>query len=263
MTETVQFRIQLPIGLRDMFKTLCLRSNTTMTDKMINLIEHDVAGLSNTPAPPQQTITALNDDRLIGRVVSACDRLSETAAGLGNSLHTSFDTFEAKLLRSIPKPPDLQELAETQSATAEADQKRLQQILGKADVLNKDIIAAVERGQQQMLKAIASKFSLYQAIGAGTLLGVLASACLLWAIGGTSPARSLAIRLTGQDGTWNAALWIAGNRQPKRTALLSETAGLLQTAEFRESYGRCIERAKRTKRNLSCTVTFPLLEEVR
>ncbi len=261
MTETVQFRIQLPIGLRDMFKALCLRSNTTMTDKMINLIERDVAGFSNAPAP-RQNITTLNDDRLIGRVVSACDRLSETAAELGTYLHTSFDIFETKLLRSIPKPQTAEQIAALQKQLRSNNDAQNAQMLAETRKLNDDIKRTTELAQLQLLGAIKSKRRLRDALAAGVIGGVILTGTLLWAIAGTSPARPLAIRLTDQQGAWNAALWIAGNRQPKRTALLSETAGLLQTAEFRESYGRCVDRAKRTTRNLSCTVTFTVLKEV-
>jgi hypothetical protein len=48
MTATVQFRIQLPVSLRDRFKTICLRGNVTMTDKVVGLIEHEVEALGRT-----------------------------------------------------------------------------------------------------------------------------------------------------------------------------------------------------------------------
>lgn len=262
MTETVQFRIQLPVSLRDRFKTYCLKSNVTMTDKLEAMIEREVSGMSPTQLAATSHITSLNDDRLIAKVIDAANRLGASAAAMSDGLQHSLGSLETKLLRAIPKPPGASEIAGRQRETAEADQKRLQQMLGKVDRLKSDVVTAVELGQREMLAAIASKYRLRHALGAGTLLGMAASACLLWAISGTSPARLLAIRLSDQHGAWNAALWIAGNRQPKRTALLSETAGLLQTQEFQESYGRCVERAKRSKRNINCTVTFTMLDEV-
>jgi hypothetical protein len=49
MTATVQFRIQLPVSLRDRFKTIC--GNVTMTDRVVGLIELEVEALGRTPDP--------------------------------------------------------------------------------------------------------------------------------------------------------------------------------------------------------------------
>lgn len=262
MTETVQFRIQMPLHLRDRFKSYCLKSNVTMTDKLEQMIEREVSGLSSTQLAATNKIASLNDDRLIARVIDAADRLGNSAAAMGDGLQQFFVTFKTELLRVIPKPPTIQQREEDERAAAEADQKRLNQMLDKAEALNDRIVTAVEQSHQHMLDAIKAKQSLRHALGVGTVLGAISLAFVLWAISGSSPARSIAVGLTSQHDAWHAALWIAGDRQPKRTALLSETAGLLQTPEFRDSYGRCVERAKRTKHNLNCTVTFTLLKEV-
>jgi hypothetical protein len=262
MSDTVQFRIQMPLHLRDRFKSYCLKSNVTMTDKLEQMIEREVSGLSPTQLAATNKIASLNDDRLIARVIDAADRLGSSAASMGNGLQQSFAVLKTELLRAIPKPPTMQKIAEDERAAAEADEKRLSQMLGKTEALNERIVAAVEQSHQRMLAAIKAKQRLRQAIGAGAALGAMTLGFVLWAISGSSPARSIAVRLTSQHDAWHAALWIAGDRQPKRIALLSETAGLLQTAEFRESYGKCVDRAKRTKRNLNCTVTFTILDEV-
>jgi hypothetical protein len=263
MTETVQFRIQLPIGLRDMFKTLCLRSNTTMTDKLIKLIERDVAGLSNAAAPPPQKITSLNDDQLIGRVIDACDRLGDTATSLGQSLDRSLDNFGAKFLRSIPKPQTLDQIASARESAIKADQQRLDQVLDKAEKLNRDIIETITRGQRQWLAAVEAKHSLRQMVGVGAVGGILLSGILLWAISGTSPARSLSVALTGAETDWQAAKIIAGNGSLLRAELMSETVTLLRNPDFAKSYGSCISRAKASRHNFRCTITLTGLVEVK
>ncbi len=256
MNDTAQFRIQLPLGLRDRFKTLCLRSNVTMTDRVVKLIERDVAGLSNVPAPTQPKIATLNDDRLIARVVDACDRLGETAKSLGGGLQKSFDGFETKLLRAIPKPPNSEQIAS-------ADQQRLNQMLAKVEALHDRIIGAVDQGHLLMAAKWEASCTLRQAMGFGTLLGVALSAFLLWATAGTSPARSVAVALIDADSDWKAAKIIAGKGSPLSVELMQETVALLREPDFAKSYSACIERAKTAKHNFRCTVSFTRLVEAR
>ncbi|MCO4092962.1 MAG: hypothetical protein HEQ34_13565 [Sphingorhabdus sp.] len=259
MTETVQFRIQLPVGLRDMFKTLCLRSNVTMTDEVVSLIENDVAGAGKTPSPPQPKIATLNDDRLIGRVIDACDRLGDTAASLGQNLDRSLDDFGTKLLRSIPKPQTSNQIASARQRAAQEDQQRLSHMLATAEALNNEIVRTVESAQKRMTGAIETKHTMRQMLGLGTAVGVVLIVMLLWLIAGTSPARLLAVALTGAETNWQAAKIVAGNGSPLRADLMQETTALLRDAEFEKSYGTCINRAKTAKHNFRCTVRFTRL----
>ncbi len=262
MTETAQFRIQLPVTLRDRFKALCVRGNVTMTDKVVTLIERDVAGPGTAPSPPQQKIATLTDDHIIGRVVDACDQLGNTAASLGHSLNRSFEALEAKLLRAIPKTLSPDQLTKAQQNTAEQDRQRLGQLLAKTERLNLQIVDTVAQGHRQMAAAFAVKHSLRQAVGAGALLGLVAAGLLLWLLAGTSPARSLAVALTGGGSDWQAARIIAGDGSPLRGELMSETVALLRNPDFVKSYGECMRRAKAAKRDLRCTIRFAPLVAV-
>ena len=263
MTETVQFRIQLPLTLRDRFKTLCLRSNVTMTDKVVQMIDREVMGQAAPSPSASSKITTLNDDRLIARVVDASDRLGGAAHELSTTLHRSLDEFSTKLLRMIPKPITAGHLAEQNERFAKQDQQRLAIMLEKVAALSERISTTVERGQANMLEANAAKYRLRQAVGAGVGVGFAAAAILLWTISGTSPARSLAIALTGGDSDWQAATLIAGDGSPLRTEMMSETVALLRDPDFAKSYSACIDRAKVTKHNFKCTVRFTRLLEVK
>lgn len=263
MTETVQFRIQLPAALRDRFKTLCLRSNVTMTDRVVQMINREVMGQAPPSPSTPSRIMSLNDDRLIARVVDASDKLGGAAFELSTTLHRSFDEFSAKMLRMIPKPITAGHLAEQNERFAEQDQHRLDVVLDKVEQLRDRITATVERGQSDMLAANAAKVRLRHAFGTGAALGVAASAMLLWAISGTSPARSLAVSLIGGDSDWQAAKLIAGDGSRLRVDLMSETVALLRDPDFAKSYAQCISRAKAAKHNFKCTVRFTRLVEVK
>lgn len=263
MNDTAQFRIQLPLGLRDRFKTLCLRSNVTMTDRVVSLIEREVSGPATTPSPPPQKIATLNDDRLIGRVINACDRLGDTAAALGQNLDHSLDAFGTKLLRAIPKPPSADQIASARQSAIQEDQQRLDQMLGKAEKLKAEVINIVAQGQGEMLTAIETKRTLWQALGFGAVVGVILTCMLLWLIAGTSPARSLAITLTDAKSDWQAAKIIAGDGSPLRAAMMQETSALLRDPDFAKSYSVCVTRAKAAKQNFRCTVRFTRLVEVK
>ena len=262
MTETVQFRIQLPLPLRDRFKTLCLRGNVTMTEKVVQMIDREVMGQASPSPSASSKITTLNDDRLIARVVDASDRLGGAAHELSTTLHRSLDDFSTKLLRMIPKPITAGHLAEQNERFAKQDQQRLSTLLEKVEQLGARITSTVERGQALMLEANATKYRLRQAAGTGVGLGFVTAALLLWAISGTSFARSLAIALTGGDSDWQAATLIAGNGSPLRMELMSETVALLRDRDFAKSYRVCIDRAKAAKHNFKCTVGFTRLLEV-
>jgi hypothetical protein len=263
MTATVQFRIQLPAALRDRFKTICTRDNVTMTDRVVTLIEREVEGLGRAPANQAPKIATLNDDRLIARVVDASDKLGAAASSLSTSLQSSLDDFGAKLLRSIPKPQTVEQIAAANQAKAAQDQQRLLAVLAKAEALNTQIVSAVERGHDKMLTEVETRRTLLQALVAGALGGLLLCGFLLWVISGNSPARSLAVWLTGEDSDWQAAQAIAGEGNMLHGAYMSETHSLLKNPEFRQSYVRCTERAKTSKTSFNCTVRFPLLLEVR
>jgi hypothetical protein len=263
MTATVQFRIQLPVALRDRFKTICLRGNVTMTDKVVTLIEREVEGLGRAAANQTPKIAMLNDDRLIARVVDASDKLGAAASSLTSSLQSSLDDFGAKLLRSIPKPQTAEQIAAASQAAAAQDQQRLLSVLAKAEALNKQIVEAVERGHDKILAETKTRRTLLQMLGAGVFGGIVLSGILVWAIGGSSPARALAVWLTGEDSEWQAAQAIAGDGSMLHGAYMSETHTLLKNHEFRQSYVRCAERAKISKSSFNCTVRFPLLLEVR
>ncbi|MFD1767090.1 hypothetical protein ACFSAG_09560 [Sphingorhabdus buctiana] len=263
MTATVQFRIQLPLALRDRFKTICLRGNVTMTDRVVTLIEREVEGLGRTAANPTPKIATLNDDRLIARVVDASDKLGAAASSLSKSMQSSLDDFGAKLLRSIPTPQTAEQVAAANQAAAAQDQQRLISVLAKADALNTQIVAAIERGHDKMLAEVETRRTLLQMLSVGVLGGLVASGMVLWAIAGNSPARWLAVWLTGEDSTWHAAKFIAGDGSLLHGAYMSETHTLLKNPEFRQSYVRCAERAKTSKTSFNCTLRFPLLLEVR
>jgi hypothetical protein len=262
MTETVQFRIQLPIGLRDRFKTICLRGNVTMTDKVVSLIEREVDEPASVPQVPAK-IATLNDDKLIARVVDASDKLGSAAAALNTSLYSALDDFGARLLSSIPKPQTPEQRARNRMHALEQDQQRLDAMLGKAEHLNNRIVEAIEHGQSRMVIAMQVRRNLKQALGAGVIGGLLLSAIFLWSISGKAPARSIAIGLTAADNDLQAARVIAGDGSLWHGAYMSETHSLLKNAEFRESYTRCVQRAKASKTSIKCTVRFPLLREVR
>jgi hypothetical protein len=111
--------------------------------------------------------------------------------------------------------------------------------------------------------AVAAKWQLWQAVCVGIAVGIATAFALLWAISGSSPARSLAVWLIGKDSDWHAAQKIAGDGNVLHGAYLSETHTLLKIPEFRQSYVRCVERAKTRKSGFDCTVRFPILREVK
>jgi hypothetical protein len=262
VSETAQFRIQLPLSLRDRFKTICMRSNVTMTDKVVSLIEREVDGPASVSQVPAK-IATLNDDKLIARVVDASDKLGSAAAALNTSLYSALDDFGAKLLSSIPKPQTPEQRARNRMHAVEQDQQRLDAVLGKAEHLNNRIVEAIEHGQRRMVEAMEVRHNLKQVFGVGVVCGLALAVLLLWAISGTSPARSIAVSLTGTDSSWQAAKLIAGEGSKLHAEYMSETHSLLRNAEFRQSYTRCVQRAKASKTSFNCTVRFPLLLEVR
>lgn len=262
MTETAQFRIQLPVALRDRFKAICTRGNVTMTDKVVTLIEREVDGLGKLPSPTPSKITSLNDDRLIARVVDAADRLGTTAASLGSGLGKTLDGFQARLLATLPKPLTSAQIIAVLE-TAAAGQSRLNvAMLAKVERFHDQILSRLEINQSEVIGALAVRWKLWQAVGVGTAIGMAFSAMLLWSISGTSPARLLAIQLTGKSSDWQAAKAMAGEGSMLHGAYMSETHSLLKNPEFRQSYIRCAERAKTSKTSFNCTVRFPLLLEV-
>jgi hypothetical protein len=234
-----------------------------MTDKVVTLIEREVEGLGRAAANQSPKIATLNDDRLIARVVDASDKLGAAASSLGASLQSSLDDFGAKLLRSIPKPQTAEQIAAANQTAAAQDQQRILSVLARAEALNTQIVEVVERGHDKMLAEVETKRTLLQMLGAGVLGGILLSGMMLWLIAGNSPARSLAVWLTGEDSAWQAAKVIAGDGSLLHGAYMSETHTLLKNPEFRQSYVRCAERAKTSKTSFNCTVRFPLLLEVR
>jgi hypothetical protein len=259
MTKTAQFRVQLPLALRDMFKATCLRKNVTMTDRVVRLIEHDITGISQTQNPASQPIKSLNDDRLIARVVDASDKLGTAAASLSTSLYSALDDFGARLLSSVPKPQTPEQRARRRMHALEQDQERLETMLGKAENLNNRIIEAIEHSQRRILHAMEVKRNMKQATALGVAGGLTLAIFMLWAISGTSAARSIAIGLIATDSSWQAAKLIAGDGSLLHGAYMSETHTLLKNPEFRESYTRCVQRAKASKTSFKCTVRFPLL----
>jgi hypothetical protein len=263
VTETVQFRIQLPVSLRDRFKTICARSNATMTDKVVGLIEREVDGVGKLQTSAAPKIASLNDDRLIARVVEAADRLGTTAASLGNGLGKTLDGFQERLLQAIPKPLTQSQITEFHKAAAAVQTKQNDATLAKVEKFHEQMLLRLDLNHSAVTGALAAKWTLWQAVGVGTAIGVGLAAALLWAISGTSPARSLAVSLTGKDSKWLAAQAIAGDGSPLHGAYMSETSALLKTPEFRESYARCVERAKTRKTSFNCTVRFPLLQEAK
>ncbi len=259
MTETVQFRIQLPAALRDMFKATCLRKNVTMTDHVVRLIEQDIAGISLTQTPASQEIRSINDDRLIARVVEASDQLGSAATSLSKSLRTALDEFGARLLRSIPKPQTQEQIDRARALAVQQDQQRCDLILAEVKAIGHQINQTVENGHLLISTKIEAKHTLLHALVAGVIGGLLLSAIFLWSISGTAPARSIAIGLTAADNDLQAARQIVGNGSLWHGAYMSETHSLLKNAEFRESYARCVGRAKASKTSIKCTVRFPLL----
>lgn len=264
MTATVQFRIQLPVALRDRFKTICLHSNITMTDKVITLIERDVEALGRSqPAIASPKIASLNDDRLIARVVDAADRLGSTAASLGTGLGKTLDGFQGRLLQAMPKPLSSSQISELHASAAAVQSKQNEAVLSKTAQLHEQILSHLDVYHSAMIDAVVAKWRLWQAVGFGTVLGVALTFMLLWAVSGTSPARSLAVWLTGKGSDWQAAQMIAGDGSVLHGAYMSETHTLLKMPEFYRSYTRCVERAKARKSSFNCTVRFPILYEVR
>lgn len=263
MTATVQFRIQLPVGLRDRFKTICLRGNVTMTDKVVGLIAREVEALGKAPAPHTAKIATLNDDRLIARVVDAADRLGITASSLGAGLGKTLDGFKGELLKAMPKPLGRSEIIELGDAAVAAQARQQQAMLAKVESLHAQILSRLDSTQTAVTDAVAAKWRLWQAVAVGTAVGAAATFALLWAISGSSPARSLAVWLTGEDSDWQAAQAIAGDGNMLHGAYLSETHTLLKIPEFRQSYTRCVKRAKTRKTGFDCTVRFPILYEAR
>jgi hypothetical protein len=263
MTDTAQFRIQLPVVLRDRFKAICTRGNVTMTDKVVTLIEREVEGLGKLPSPTPSKITSLNDDRLIARVVDAADRLGTTAESLGSGIGKTLDGFQARLLATLPKPLTTAQIIAVHETAAAGQSKLNDAMLAKVERFHDQILLRLGVNQSEVIGALAVRWKLWQAAGVGTTIGMALSVMLLWSISGTSPARSLAIRLTGEDSAWRAAQAIAGDGSLLHGAYMSETHTLLKNAEFRHSYTRCAERAKASKTSFNCTVRFPLLLEVR
>jgi hypothetical protein len=251
------------VVLRDRFKAICTRGNVTMTDKVVTLIEREVEGLGKLPSPSTSKITSLNDDRLIARVVDAADRLGTTAASLGSGLGKTLEGFQERLLAALPKQLTTSQISAVHEAAAAGQVKHNVAMLAKLERFHDQILLRLEVNQSEVTSALAVRWKLWQALSVGTVIGVALSAVLLWSISGTSPARSLAIQLTGEDSVWHAAQSIAGDGNMLHGAYMSETHTLLKNPEFRQSYVRCAERAKTSKTSFNCTLRFPLLLEVR
>jgi hypothetical protein len=259
MTATAQFRIQLPVALRDRFKTICVRSSVTMTDKVVTLIEREVEGLGKVHPPTTSKITTLNDDRLIARVVDAADRLGMTAASLGNGLGKTLDGFQERMLRAIPQPLTSSQVSAMHEAAAVNQAKHNEAMLVKIERFHEQMVLRLEINHSNMVSALAVRLKLWQATGIGTVVGLGLAFAFLWAINGTSPALSLAVWLTGEDSDWHASQQIAGDGSMLHGVYMSETHSLLKNTEFRQSYVRCVERAKTRKTSFNCTVRFPLM----
>jgi hypothetical protein len=262
MTETVQFRIQLPMALRDRLKTLCLRSNVTMTDKVVKLIEQEVDHRPHLPVVATPKITALNDDRLIARVVDASDKLGTAAERLNASLQTKLEGLSQQILSAIPKPPSPAHIEAEHVASAKKDQLRLNQILAKVEALNADIVKAVYQGQEAMAAQIQSKRTRWQALGTGLLAGMMLSAIFLLLISSTPLSHRLAISLVGAKSDWQAAQIITGKDSPLHSVYLTDTHALLKSPAFELSYLRCLKRARASKTSFDCTVRYMPLRPI-
>jgi hypothetical protein len=264
MIETVQFRIQLPVALRDRFKAICTRSNVTMTDRVVGLIEREVDGLGRIKsADAAPKIATLNDDRLIARVIDAADRLGATAASLGSGLGKTLDGFQDRLLQAIPKPLTPSQIGDIHQTAAATQAKHNEAIISSTAQLHEQILARLDLQHDDIMDTVATKRRPWQAAGVGAVIGIGLTFALLWSINGSSPARSLAVWLTGEDSDLQAAQAIAGDGSVLHGRYISETHALLKIPEFRDSYTRCVERAKTRKTNFNCTVRFTLLREVR
>jgi hypothetical protein len=196
-------------------------------------------------------------------VVDAADRLGTTAASLGAGLGKTLDGFKGELLKAMPKPLARSEIIELGDAAVAAQARQQQATLAKVESFHEQILLRFDCAQTAVTDAVASKWRLWQAVCVGTAVGVAATFALLWAISGSSPARSLAVWLTDEDSDWHAAQVIAGDGNMLHGAYMSETHTLLKIPEFRQSYTRCVERAKTRKSGFNCKVRFPLLQEVK
>jgi hypothetical protein len=258
MSASVQFRIQLPLNLRDKFKAICARRQVTMTDRLIGLIEQDVSKTSLAP-PPQAKIATLNDDRLIARVVEAADRLGSTATSLGTGLSAKLDSLSKQIVAAMPKPLSAEQIAtlHERAATAQASQNTA--MLSKTDSFFEHILDQSRSHHQATLLAIRGKTKLWHWGAGGLVLGSILMFACLGTLRGTSTARALAVWMSGEDSRWHAAQAIAGNGSVLHSAYMSETHTLLGNAEFRDSYVHCVERSKARKSSFACTLRFPAL----
>ena len=250
MTEPAQVRFKIDPELHTEFKAQCMRSGVSMADQTARMISQFVDGntTGNTDSggsggeaesppleevPPEQLpgSDAL-EGMLRGKLESIIEVLGQAATrGNINWLYEIAREQQNALSRTIAS-------------------------------IETKVADSVENSHRRWQSLIARNRRDRYWLGGAALSGMIALSLLLMLASGTRIGRSLAVKLTGAETRWDAALALAGNGSPLHARMMSETRTLLNDPSFREPYAACVERAKRAKAPFNCTLKMPLLREV-
>jgi hypothetical protein len=102
-------------------------------------------------------------------------------------------------------------------------------------------------------------YKIWTSAGAGALSLLLLLALLP---GEGTMSRHLAVKMVGGANPIHAAEVIAGG-DALHGKLIFETAALMQFEPFASSYAECVQRAKRNKKALTCTLKFPAIVQTK
>lgn len=255
MSEATHLRLPIDSEVRQEFKAACMLAGTTMTEQMA---------------------------RMVTQFVSGNDPENEKGAPAGDARDASptIVVSEVPVARTDPLAAMLDEklgpinLAVASVATRENLDWLLGQLVKESQVRNDAIAQAlaqtvkivnerVEASHLRWQQVIAQNRRDRYWLGGAVLAGMTALGLLLALASGTSVGRSLAVKLTGGESRWHAALLLAGDGSMLQSDMIAETHAMLANQAFRDRYVQCVGLAMVAKSAVKCTLSMPPLNRAR
>jgi hypothetical protein len=259
MSRLADIKIRLAPDLKRRFDSWCRETGTTMTTQLVWLIQSVVDNEPLAAVPESSKETAF--DRAVDRQDTED---AVTSAALMRTLVAVEDRVE-NLVEAHP-----QYWFENWFAKRAAQDGQAINQLGRRQSEHHAAANEAMRGLRAHITSLAQTVQLRDPpfyknykIWSGAGFGALSLLLVLALLPGESAiSRRLAIKMVGGANPIHAAEVIVGGNA-LRGELIFETAALMQSEPFASSYAECVQRAKRNKKALTCTLKFPAIVQTK
>jgi hypothetical protein len=251
MDEPAQFRVLVAPTVRDRFKVACLTNGVTMSDQAAHLINGWLTASElerlGQHAPTDEPQNATNND--VGEATPEND-----ADILRTEIATMISDQSSRIVKVLGLLPTRDEMDAHDARQEQQDRQRHDSFKKAVGTITETVSQEIANSQEQFFSAIETRRRDWYWLGGAATLGFLIACALLWLVAGAAPGRSLAVRMTGAETSWQAARLLAGSGSLFHSELMAETKAMLDDPNFREQYGHCIDRAKASTRSVRCVL---------